>query len=219
MHSGWRGMGWWLLTEHTLNCARLTFMSANGVVTATPMASAETRRKTLGETTMGARELKCSPQGLPMLPGEEMATLARHSGYRVKSMAHELGRSCRWLEIHCHRRFALTPHAWLVRLRAEEIQKQARTGARAKVLCQQFGFADAASFCHGLKRCMGCTLRELRKLGQNGCSRKDNENGSPPTIGTGESIVVQRSSRCQHEPPTLFSRRPADSEALTNKTQ
>ncbi len=138
------------------------------------------------------RELKCSPHGLPMLPGKEMATLARHSGYRVKSMAHELGRSCRWLEIHCHRRFALTPHAWLVRLRAEEIQKQARTGARAKVLCQQVGFADAASFCHGLKRCMGCTLRELRKLGQNGCSRKDNKDVWRPIIRTRQSIIAEK---------------------------
>jgi AraC-like DNA-binding protein len=205
-------MGWWLLTEHTLNCERLTLRSANGVVTTAPMASAETRRRRLGETTMGARELKCSPQGLPMLWGEEMATLARHSGYRVKSMAHELGRSCRWLEIHCHRRFALTPHAWLVRLRAEEIQKQARTGARAKVLCQQVGFADAASFCHGLKRCMGCTFRELRELGQNKCSRKDNKNSSPPTIGTRENSGVEKDGRCQHETLTLFSRRPASSE-------
>jgi AraC-like DNA-binding protein len=113
-----------------------------------------------------------------MPQSQELATLARRAGYRVKSMARELGCSCRWLEIQCYRRFALTPHAWLVRLRTEEIQEQARTGALAKVLCQRVGFADPASFCHGLKRCTGCTLRELRELGPNRCSRKDNKNGS-----------------------------------------
>jgi AraC-like DNA-binding protein len=115
-----------------------------------------------------ARVLKCSPHGLPMPQSKELATLARHSGYRVKTMAGELGCSCRWLEILCHRRFALTPHGWLVRLRAEEIQEQARSGALAKALCQRVGFADVASFCHGLKRCTGCTLRELRNLVRTG---------------------------------------------------
>jgi AraC-like DNA-binding protein len=139
-----------------------------------------------------ARVSKCSPHGLPMPQSKELAILARDSGYRVKSMARELACSCRWLEIHCHRRFGLTPHAWLVRLRAEEIQKQVRTGALAKVLCQWVGFTDAASFCHGLKLSTGCTLRELRKLGQNECSQKDNKNSSPPTIGTREGIGVEK---------------------------
>jgi hypothetical protein len=51
-------------------------------------------------------------------------------------------------------------------------QEQARRGAPAKVLCQLVGFADPASFCHGLKRCMGCTLREMRKTGPNGVFAK-----------------------------------------------
>jgi AraC-like DNA-binding protein len=143
-----------------------------------------------------ARALKCASHGLPMPQSRELATLARHSGYRVKAMARELGCSCRWLEISCHRHFALTPHAWLVRLRAEEIEKQARAGTPAKVICQQVGFADAASFCHGLKRCAGCTLRELRELGPNGRSRKDNKNSSPPTVATREGIGVEKVGRC-----------------------
>ena len=138
------------------------------------------------------RVLECSSQGLPMSQSKGLASLARHSGYRVKTMARELGRSSRWLEIQCHRRFALTPHAWLVRLRAEEIQKQARAGAPAKVLCQLVGFADAASLCHGLKRCMGCTLRELRKLGPNECSQKDNKDGSPPITRSRESNLYRK---------------------------
>jgi len=138
-----------------------------------------------------ARILECSPHGRPLSESKELATLAQHCGYRVKSIACALGRSCRWLEIHCHRWFALTPHAWLVRLRAEEIQRQARRGAPAKVLCQLVGFANAASFCHSLKRCMGCTLRELRKLGQNACSQKDNNIGSPQFIGSRQSILVR----------------------------
>jgi AraC-like DNA-binding protein len=146
-----------------------------------------------------AKVLKCFPQGLSMPQSSELLTLARHSGYRVKAMARELGCSSRWLEIQCHRRFALTPHAWLVWFRAEEIQKQARTGASAKVLCQQVGFADTASFCHGLKRATGCTLRELRGLGPNGCSRKDNKEGSLPVIRTRQSILAEKSGRCQHE--------------------
>ena len=77
-----------------------------------------------------------------MLPGEKLATLARLCGYRVKTMADELGYSCRWMEIHCYRQFKLTPHAWLARLRTEEIQRQARTGASAKLLCRIVGFAD-----------------------------------------------------------------------------
>lgn len=89
--------------------------------------------------TVIARVLKCASHRLPMPQSKELATLARHSGYRVKSMARELGCSCCWLEIHCQRRFALTPHAWLVRLRAEEIQMQACTGAPAKVLCELVG--------------------------------------------------------------------------------
>jgi len=125
-----------------------------------------------------ARALKCSAHGLPMPQSKELAALARRSGYRVKAMARELGCSCRWLEIHYHKCFGLTPHAWLVRLRAEQIQEEARTGASAKVLCQLVGFADAASLCHGLKRCAGCTLRELRALGQKACSQKDNRGDS-----------------------------------------
>lgn len=152
-----------------------------------------------------ARVLKCSPHGLPTPQSQELATLARHSGYRVKTMAHELGHSCRWLEIHYHRWFALTPHAWLVRLRAEEIQKQACTGAPAKVLCQRVGFADAASFCHGLKRCTGCTLRVLRKLGQNECSQKDNKGGSLPIIRTRQSILTEKSGRITIRKPKTES--------------
>jgi len=113
------------------------------------------------------------PQALPLPQGRELATLALHSGYRVKTMARELGRSRRWLEIHWYRRFGLTPHAWLVQLRAETVKKQAGSGASAKVLCQLVGFADATSFYHSLRRCMGCTLRELRKVGKNERAQKD----------------------------------------------
>ena len=140
------------------------------------------------------RGLTCSTHGLPMAQSKALATLARHSGYRVKNMAYELGRSCRWLEIHCHRQFALTPHAWLVRLRAEEIQKQARTGTPAKVLCHLVGFANTASFCHSLKKCMGCTLRELRKPGQNACSQKDNKSGSLPTHHSSKRVGINEAS-------------------------
>lgn len=146
-----------------------------------------------------ARVLKCASHGLRLPQSKELAALARHSGYRVKCMARELGRSCRWLEVHCHRRFALTPHAWLVRLRAEEIQEQALIGVPAKVLCRVVGFADAASFCHGLKRSKGCTLRELRKLGPKECSRNDNKDSSLQIVRTRQSIPAKKSGRCQHE--------------------
>ena len=165
-------------------------------------ASGESGLRQLRGTAM-ARELKCSPHGLPMSQSQELATLARLSGYRVKTLAYELGCSCRWLEIQCRRRFALTPHAWLVRLRTEEIQKQARTGAPAKVLCQLVGFADAASFCHGLKRCMGCTLRELREVGRNGCSAKRQQRWLASNHrNKREYIVTEKRGRCQHELPT-----------------
>jgi AraC-like DNA-binding protein len=121
---------------------------------------------------MGARELKCSGQGQPGLEAERMAMLAMGCRYRVKTLACELGRSCRWMEMECNRRFKLTPHAWLVGLRTEEIRKQARAGTPAKGLCEVTGYADAASFCHGLKRCTGCTLRELRKLAPGQSSQK-----------------------------------------------
>jgi AraC-like DNA-binding protein len=192
-------------------------MGANGVATAAPMASAESRRSRLGETAMSAREYKCSPQGLQT--SQELATLAQYSGYRVKSMACELGRTRRWLEIHFQQRFGLTPHAWLVRLRVEEMQKQARTEAPAKVLCQGVGLADGASFCHALKRCTGYTLRELRTLGQKKCSHNDIKNNSPPTLGTGEGIGVEKSGCCQHVTLTKFSRRPASSEVKTTTTK
>ena len=65
----------------------------------------------------------------------------------------------------------------------EEIQKQARTGAPAKRLSQLVGFADAASFCHSLKRCRGCTLRELRKLDPHESSRNDNKYPLPQIMG------------------------------------
>ena len=119
-----------------------------------------------------AKALNSSPHGLPTSQRQELANLAQLSGYRVKTMAQEFGCSCRWLEIQCHRQLALSPHAWLVRLRTEEIQAQVRRGAAAKVLCQLVGFADPASLCHGLKRCMGCTLREMRKSGPYGVFAK-----------------------------------------------
>jgi AraC-like DNA-binding protein len=133
---------------------------------------------------------ECCRQGLPVLQNEHLATLARRSGYRVKGMACQLRCSCRWLELLCHKQFALTPHAWLIRLRAAEIKEQAHRGVPAKVLCQLVGFADTASFCHSLKRSTGCTLRELRELGCNACSQKDNKAGSLPISGTRESILV-----------------------------
>ena len=146
-----------------------------------------------------AKVLKSASHCLPMPQTKELETLARHAGYRVKTLALELECSRRYLEIRCHRRFALTPHAMLVRLRTQQIQEQVRTGAPAKVICQQVGFADAASFCHGLKRCLGCTLRELRKLGQNDRSQKDNKDSSPLTITRRESVGVRKDGRCQHE--------------------
>ncbi len=91
-------------------------------------------------------------RGVPRPQVRDLATVARHSGYRVKGMACEFGCSCRWLELFCHRRFALTPHAWLARLRDEEIQSLARAGVPAKGSLKLVGFADAASFCHSLKR-------------------------------------------------------------------
>jgi AraC-like DNA-binding protein len=108
-------------------------------------------------------------------------------------MAGQLGRSCRWLERFCYKRFALTPHAWLARLRDEEIQQLARTGMPAKAICRLVGFADAASFCHSLKRTAGCTLRELRELTRKECSHKDNKGGSPPIIRTRQTVMVPRS--------------------------
>jgi len=107
-------------------------------------------------------------------------------------MACQLGCSCRWLELFCHNEFALTPHAWLARLRDEEIQQLARTGLSAKVICRLVGFADAASFCHSLKRSAGCTLRELRELSQNERSQKDNNAGSPRFREMRQSSVLRR---------------------------
>jgi hypothetical protein len=51
-----------------------------------------------------ARELK-GAHSLPRSQSQELVTLARHSGYRVKIMANELGCSCRWLEIKCRQQF------------------------------------------------------------------------------------------------------------------
>ena len=63
-----------------------------------------------------ARASPSCPHGSPKCPLQDLVLVARHSGYRVKGMACELGCSCRWLELFCHRQFALTPHAWLARL-------------------------------------------------------------------------------------------------------
>jgi AraC-like DNA-binding protein len=149
-----------------------------------------------------ARVLK-DTYGLPTSQSQELANLAQLSRYRVKTMAQELGCSCRWLEIQCHRQLALSPHAWLARLRTEEIQEQARRGAPAKVLCQLAGFADPASFCHGLKRCMGCTLRQLRKTVPRERSHNDNKNHSAPIPETRSSMVLEKSARCPHETLSL----------------
>ena len=126
-----------------------------------------------------ARTLKCSARSKLMQRFEDLITQARRSRYRVKEMACQLGCSCRWLELLCHKEFALTPHAWLARLRHQEIQQLARTAMPAKTICQWVGFADAASFCHSLKRSAGCTLRELRARTLKGRSQKDNKGGSP----------------------------------------
>ena len=138
-----------------------------------------------------ARVLEYSPHGRTMSQSKELATLAQHSGYRVKGMACELGCSCRWLELSCHKQFALTPHAWLARLRDEEIHKLARAGVPAKVICQLVGFADAASFCHSLRRSAGCTLRQLRGPNKNACSQKDNNTGSPRLIDARQNMLVR----------------------------
>ena len=100
----------------------------------------------------------------------------------MKGLACQLGCSCRWLELFCHRRFALTPHAWLAQLREEEIQKLAAAGVPAKLISCLVGYADTASLCHSLKRSAGCTLRELRELTQGQRSRKDNKAGSFPIV-------------------------------------
>jgi AraC-like DNA-binding protein len=138
-----------------------------------------------------ARVLEYSPHGRPMSQSKELAILAQHSGYRVKGMACELGCSCRWLELFCHRRLALTPHAWLARLREEEIRQLARAGVPAKLISHLVGFADSASFCHSLKRPAACTLRQLRGPSQGRCSQKDNNSGSPRLVDTRQSILVR----------------------------
>ena len=123
-------------------------------------------------------------RGDPMPRTEDLATEARRSGYRVGIVADQLGYSARWLELFCRKHFALTPHAWLIRLRDQEVQKLAQSGAPAKAICQLVGFADAASLCHSLKRHVGCTLKELRGNGRNGCSQKDNKDCLPQVTGT-----------------------------------
>jgi AraC-like DNA-binding protein len=118
--------------------------------------------------------------------------MARHSGYRVKGMACELGCSCRWLELSCHRQFALTPHAWLARLREEQIRQLTRAGVPAKLISHLVGFADSASFCHSLKRSAGCTLRQLRGPNKNACSQKDNSISSPQSVRARQTSPVNR---------------------------
>ena len=141
-----------------------------------------------------ARALEeCAAQYMPRPELEDLATQARGCGYRVKGMAGQLGCSCRWLELFCHKRFALTPHTWLARLRDAEIKRLAGTGMPAKAICQLVGFADAASLCHGLRRAAGCTLRELREVNQRGRSQKDNKGGSPPITGRRQTRMVRRS--------------------------
>lgn len=127
-----------------------------------------------------------------LAPGaRDLQDLARLSGYRVKGLACKLGRSSRWLELFCQRRFALSPHAWLARLRENEIQALALAGKPAKLICQQVGFADTASFCHSLKRPAGCTLRQLRRQNGDGArSRKDNKRGSPPDRARETDITI-----------------------------
>jgi transcriptional regulator GlxA family with amidase domain len=128
-----------------------------------------------------AKGFKGSPSGERMPQVQDLVMQARESGYRVKGLACQIGCSCRWLECFYHKRFALTPHAWLAHLREEEIQRLAAMGVPAKAICQMVGFADAASFCHSLKRSAGCTLRELRERSPKERSQKDNKEGSSPT--------------------------------------
>ena len=125
-----------------------------------------------------ARALGCPPRDARVLQIQDLVAQARRTGYRVKGMACGLGCSCRWLELFCHRRFALTPHQWLARLRDEEIRQLARAGVPAKLISHLVGFADTASFCHSLKRSAGCTLRQLRVRSRKQRSHKDNSPGS-----------------------------------------
>ncbi len=137
-----------------------------------------------------AEAFKDSLRGVPVSQIEKLTALAKLSGYRVGIVAAHLGHSSRWLEHSCRKQFGLTPRRLLARLRDNDIQDLARKGLQAKVICQLVGFADAASFCHSLKRSAGCTLRELRELSRRSCSQKDNNDGSHQTTGTSQTLPV-----------------------------
>ena len=105
--------------------------------------------------------------------------MAQECGYRVKGLAFALGCSCRWVELQFREQLGMTPHRWLVQLRADEIGRRIGTGAEGKELCQQLGFADAASLCHSVKRSTGCTLKQLRAHAEALVREKTIDAGSP----------------------------------------
>lgn len=99
---------------------------------------------------------------------EDWPAVAKRGGYRVQSVAENMGVSARWLEMYFQSCFGKSPIALFAEWREEEIQRLAADGKTSKEILDEIGL----SHCSSLTRCLARNgkpgLREIQRDNRGG---------------------------------------------------
>ncbi len=87
---------------------------------------------------------------------------AKRGGYRVQSVAENLGVSPRWLETHFRSRFERSPRGLFAEWREAEIQWLVADGKSGKEILDEVGFSHRSSLTRCLVRKGKPGLRKIR---------------------------------------------------------
>lgn len=88
---------------------------------------------------------------------------AKRAGYRVETVARQLGISIRWFEVKFKARFGKTPHTLFAKWRRHEIRMHVEDGKYGKEMLEEVGFSHCSSLTRSLTRDGKLGLRELNK--------------------------------------------------------
>jgi len=102
---------------------------------------------------------------------------AKRGGYRVQSVAENMGVSARWLELYFQSRFGKSPIALFAEWREEEIQRLAADGKSGKEILNEIGLSHCSSLTRCLARHGKPGLREIQRDNRGGVRRRKGDCG------------------------------------------
>jgi AraC-like DNA-binding protein len=105
----------------------------------------------------------------PLKP-DELRSVIRQTGFKVRTLAVQIGMDVRTLERRFRSQFQTTPKAWIMRERMHFAPSLLAAGLSNKEVAASLQYSCQSNFCRDFKRCYGSTPQEFARASNLGPS-------------------------------------------------